>query len=435
MVTPSDSPDGASSPRHTPSADVARTMLATSALTTLGAIPPFLVGAQAVLMQRALGFGAAGLGMAVSTFFAVAALATVVGGGAFERRSRAFGLVVAGSLVAVGGLGVALVVRDWPGLVVAMAVLGAGNAACQGTSNATVGTALPPHRRGLGFGVKQSAVPAAIMFGGLAVPTTSAVLGWRSTFVVTGSLGILVALTGFVCHRAPSRVHSPTARASSAGAPRGPLLLCGVSIAFASSSANFLGAYLASWGHGIGLSIGQAGLLMAAGSASSILVRVVVGHRADQRHGGNLSVVALQMFVGGVCLAFIALLPQVWAVVLFGVLAFGLGWSWPGLLLYAVARVGRDAPGQASSVVQAGAFAGGALGPLLLGLVVERISFQGAWAVAALSFVVASGLTLVARAGFRRDLVRRPPAEPFGYGGGRGAPRWTVGGASGSDQD
>ena len=413
----------------------ARTMLAASALTTLGALPPFLLGAQAVLMQRELGFGAAGLGVAASTFFAVAAVVTIVTGGAFERLAPRTRLVLAGTGVAVGGLVLALLVHDWAGLVAAMALLGAGNAACQGTSNVTVATVLPQHRRGLGFGLKQSAVPAAIMFGGLAVPTTTALLGWRSPFLTTGLIGVLVVVAALLrrdggqgAQRAPHRgqVHDR--------APRGPLLLCGVAMCCASAAANFLGAYLASWAHAVGLSLGEAGLLMAAGSACSILVRVVSGYRADQRHGGNLSVIAAQMFTGAVCLLLLGLVPVGWAVVVGSVLAFAIGWSWPGLMLYAVARVGRDAPGQASSVVQAGAFTGGALGPVLFGLVVSEVGFAEGWLTAAASFALAGALTLVARSGYRRDLHRRPPATPFGYGGGRTQPRFTVGGSVSADE-
>lgn len=199
-------------------------------------------------------------------------------------------------------------------------------------------------------------------------------------------------------------------------------------ITFASAAANFLGAYLASWAHQVGLTVGQAGLLMAAGSGSSILIRIVAGHRADRRFGGNLSIVAVQMASGALCLALIGWLDVPWAVVVFGFLSFGLGWSWPGLFLYAAARVGRDAPAQASSVVQAGAFAGGAIGPVGFGLLVSAVSFQGAWFVASGSFVMATTLVLLARSGFRRDLVRRPPATPFGYGGGRHQPRHVSGG-------
>lgn len=428
---------------------VARLMLGASGLTTLGAIPPFLLGAQAVLVMDELDFGAAGLGVAVSTFFAVAALVTILAGGLFDRAAGPLGRVAGGVLVAAGGLGTALLVHDWRWLVVAMAVLGAANATCQGASNRTVATLLPAHRRGLGFGIKQSAVPAAIMLGGLAVPTTTELFGWRSTFLVTGGVGALVAVSGLVGLLGPAVRRrtaasaavpqvpgsaEPVAVDTSAGpsdggrdrAPWGPLLLCGVAITFASAAANFLGAYLASWAHEVGLTVGQAGLLMAAGSGSSVLVRVLSGLQADRRHGNNLAVVATMTTVGAVCLALLGAVPQVWAVVVFGFLAFAVGWSWPGLMLFAVTRIGRDAPTQASSVVQAGAFVGGALGPVSFGLVVAGLGFRGAWLAAATAFLVAGVLTWLARNGFRRDLLTRPPAQPLGFGGGRQVPRYVT---------
>lgn len=415
-------------------AHVARLMLGASGLTTLGAIPPFLLGAQAVLIMDDLKFGAAGPGVAVSTFFAVAAAVTIAAAGLFDRGGGPRGRLVAGVLVAAGGLGVSLLVHDWVMLVAGMAVLGAANASCQGTSNQTVASVLPAHRRGLGFGLRQSAVPLAIMLGGLAVPTTTEVFGWRSTFLVSGAIGMLVALAGLVgVVRGDTAAVSPAAVASTQvsihparrdRAPWGPLLLCGVAIMFASSGANFVGAYLASWAHEVGLTVGEAGLLMAAGSGSSVLVRVATGARADRRHGGNLPVVAVMMLTGAVCLGLLGTLPHVWAVVLFGFIAFAVGWSWPGLMLYAVARVGRDAPTQASSVVQAGAFVGGALGPVAFGLVAAGVGFRGAWFAAACAFLVAGILTLLARGGFQRDLLARPPAQPFGFGGGRDTPRW-----------
>lgn len=407
--------------------DTARTMLGASGLTVLGSIAPFLLGAQAVLMQQDLGFGPARLGLGVSVFFGVAALGTVLGIGAFTRLGRRVGLAVAGGLVAAGGLIIATVAEGWWALALGMAVLGLANAACQGTANAAVSTALPRHRRGLGFGIKQSAVPVAIMFGGLAVPTTTVLFGWRSTFLVVGVVGLAVALVGLL-RRVPETVAAPQRDGGPPAdrAPRGPLLLCGLAIMFANAGANFLGAYLPSWAHGVGLTVEQAGFLLAAGSGSSALMRVLVGHRADRRHGRNLPVVVAMMLVGAGCLAVLGAVPQVWAVIVFGSLAFAIGWSWPGLFLYAVARLGRDAPAQASSLVQAGAFAGGALGPATYGLVVALVGFQAGWYVAAASFVLAAVLLLFARRGFLRDLRVRPPATPFGYGGGHAQPRYTT---------
>ncbi len=398
-------------------------MTIASAVTTLGAIPPFLLGAQSVWIRQDLRFGEAGLGVAVSAFFGVAAVTALAGSGLIDRIGRRRGHVLAGCLVALGALGVALLADRWWLLVAFMALLGVGNAACQVTSNLAIAQALPPGRRGLGFGIKQSAVPLAMMFGGLAVPTTGALFGWRWTFVVLAVAGVAVAVLVPWLGGAIGRV--PARSAVADRPPRGPLLLCGVATMCASAAANFLGAFLASWGHEVGLSPTQAGLLMAAGSAGNITVRVLVGHRADGRHGANLPIVAAQMLAGAAFLLLLAV-PQAWTVVLFGFLAFAVGWSWPGLLLYAVARVGRDAPAYASGVVQAGAFGGGAVGPAALGGVVALFGYPAAWCAGAGCLLAAAVLVLLARRSFTRDLRVRPPAEPFGYGGGRTAPRHTT---------
>lgn len=409
-----------------------RLMFAASALTVLGSLPPFLVGAQAVLIMRDLAFGVAGVGLVVSVFFGAAAMSTIAMAGTFERMSGRTGRVVAGSLVAIGSLSLAVLVDDLAGLALAMLVLGAANATCQGTSNKSVASALPAHRRGLGFGIKQAAVPTAIMLGGLAVPTTTALFGWRSTFLVTGTVGLLVLLAALLDgRRQPTRemgMQWRHTRTSGDRAPWGPLVLCAVAVGSASMACNFVGAYLASWAHETGLSVEQAGWLMAGGSSTSVVMRVLIGLRADGRFGGNLSIVATMMLGGALALFGLGAVPEPWAVVIFGVVAFGVGWSWPGLMLFAVARVGRDAPTQASSVVQAGAFVGGAVGPVVLGLVVEGAGFWWAWWAGGALFLVSATLTVLARAGFRRDLERRPPTTEFFYGGGRGRPRRVVGG-------
>jgi MFS family permease len=418
-----------------------RLVLGASGLTTLGALPPFLLGAQAILIMEDLRFGPGGLGLAVGVFFAAAAVATLGGAPWFERWDGRTGRLVAGGLVGTGGLATAFLVHTWVGLLAAMTILGLANAACQGSANKTVAAVVPMHRRGLGFGVKQSAVPLAVMLGGLAVPTMTALLGWRSTFLVTAVVGLLVLTlalgsparqpVGRSARAAGARARAFSADVSAARAlqraPRGPLLLCGAGIAFANMAGNFLGAYLASWAHGVGLTLNQAGLLLAAGSGLCVLVRIGSGHGADRRHGGNLPVVAMMLCGGAVSVALLGAVAEPWAVVVFGLLAFGLGWSWPGLMLYAVARVGRDAPTQASSFVQAGGFLGGAVGPALMGWVVTSVGFREAWWCAAGALLVAGGLVLAARAGFHRDLRRRPPQQPFGFGGGRHHPRYVVG--------
>ena len=392
-------------------------MAAASGLTTLGALPPFLLGAQAVWVREDLMIGLGLFGVGISVFFASAAAGSVLAGRLVERGGPRPGQVGAGLLVATGGVLMAALVRGPLSLLATMTVLGLGNACCQTVANLSMARALPPGRRGLGFGVKQSAVPLAIMLGGLAVPTLGGMLGWRSTFVTTAAVGALVGLTSLVRRE---RVAGPAAAiaADLDQPPRWPLLLCGLGITFASAAANFLGSFIASWGYEIGLTATTTGLLMAAGSAGSIAVRVMSGWRADGRHGANLPVVAAQMYAGALCLVGVAVGTEA-TILGFGFLAFSVGWAWPGLLLYAVARLGRDAPARASGVVQAGAFVGGAIGPMGFGALAGEAGFRPTWLLAAACFVVGGTLVLAARRGYRIDLAKRPPRAPITTGGGR----------------
>lgn len=395
------------------------TVVAASLMTTLGTLPVFLLSSQSVYIRQELGFDEVRFGIAVSVFFGSAALAALLGGGLTDRVGRRRSTIAAGAVAAVGGLGIAFLAHSWVVLVALLVLLGIANAACQVTANLTVARVIPPHRRGLGFGIKQSAIPVAIMVAGLAVPTVGALGGWRWTFAATGVGGLLVVVAGL---RLPRAVDGTRARGTETDRPpMRALVLTMVAITLASAAANSLGSFLASWGFHAGLTPSQAGVLMAAGSGANLMLRVFLGHRADRRHGRNLPVVALQMFIGALALGALAIDSPV-TVVVSGFLAFALGWSWPGLLLYAVVRVGRDAPGAASGMVQAGAFIGGAAGPALFGAVVGWVGYQVAWGAAGTLFLAGALLILVARRVFLADLVARPPLHQISYGGGRDRP-------------
>jgi predicted MFS family arabinose efflux permease len=304
-----------------------------------------------------------------------------------------------------------------------MAALGVANAACQVTANLTLSRAVPPNRRGLGFGVKQSAIPLSIMLAGLAVPTIGAVVGWRWTFVCTGLGGLAVTLAGLRISRDTA---DPAEKLGGHDRPAlSALITITVAITLASAAANSLASFIASWAFQVGLTPSHAGLLMAAGSAMNIVGRVVAGHLADRRHGRNMPVIATQMLIGAISLAALAV-PSPWALIPAALVAFAFGWSWPGLVLYAVVRVGRDSPAAASGFVQAGAFVGGAAGPAVFGGVVGINGYQTAWLVAAALFLLAAILVMIARRMFISDLVARPPQVSLGYGGGRGAPARTT---------
>jgi MFS family permease len=381
------------------------TMVAASGMTTLGAIPVFLLSSQSVLVRRDLDFDEARFGIAVSCFFGAAAVTALLGGGFADRLGRRRSTLLAGSLASLGGVGLAWGARSYSMLVLALVVLGMANAALQVTSNLSLAKSIPKHRQGLAFGVKQSAIPLAIFLGGIAVPTVAVVVGWRWTFGIAAALAALVVLGGLSLP--DERSTRAVTRKPVEKAPALALALSATAMAVASMALNSFGAFVAAWGFHIGMTPSQTGYLMAAGSGLSVAARVFTGHRADRRGGRNLPVVATQMLIGAVALAAISVqsVPVLWVA---SILAFAVGWAWPGLMLFAVVRVGREAPGAASGAVQGGAFIGGASGPALFGLLVSHTDYPFAWRVAALFMFTAAALVWLARRMFLRDLAARP---------------------------
>lgn len=386
---------------------VVLTMSAASAMTTLGAVPVFLLSSQSVFIRRDLDFDESRFGLAVSCFFAAAATTALLGGGLVDRLGRRRSTVLAGTVAVLGGAGLAWGAHSYAVLVVALIVLGVANAAMQVTSNLSLAKSIPRHRQGLAFGIKQSAIPFAIVLGGLAVPSVGAVIGWRWTFGITAMLASLVIAGGLFLP--PDVVIRGTARGSLEKAPMPALALTAAAMALGSAAVNSMAAFLPSWGFQIGMTPSQTGFLLAAGSGLSIGTRIVTGHRADRRSGRHLPVVAMQMLFGAACLALISIqsVPMLWVS---ATLAFAIGWGWTGLMLFAVVRVGREAPGAASGAVQAGAFIGGASGPALFGLLVTHMDYPFAWRITSVTLLIAAGMVLLARRMFQRDLDARPVA-------------------------
>lgn len=384
-----------------------RTLLVAVAISTLGALPAFLLGAQFVLVADDLGLDERDLGIAVGVFFASAALASAPAGSLADRLGSRSSMMLAGGLATTAALVVAVVVSSLGGLLVGLTIAGAANAALQMTANAGLARSIPPNRRGLAFGVKQSAVPVAILIGGLAVPAVGLAIGWRWTYgilAVCAGLVVVLALTGRPGSRPRRAVDLHGDRA-----PRGALIVTGVATTLANGAANSLGAFLPAWTFSLGMSPGNSGLLLALGAAACATGRVLSGLAGDRRSGRNMPVVATQMAIGAI--GFFLLAQHDLAVVVLGALiAFGLGWSWPGLLIFAVVRVGRDRPAVASSAVQAGGFAGGAVGPPLFGWLVVSTSYETGWLAGGVALLVAAALLLYARRMFLQDLATRPLA-------------------------
>ena len=117
------------------------------------------------------------------------------------------------------------------------------------------------------------------------------------------------------------------------------------------------------------------------------------GWLADRRRGNHLTVVAATLGIGAGGLALLALSGMT-PLVIGTAIGYGLGWSWPGVLNFAVVRLNPLAPAAATSITQSGVYVGGCVGPLLFGLVAAH-SYPAAWLAAAAAMLAASLLVLI----------------------------------------
>jgi MFS family permease len=378
-----------------------RAVLLAVAVATAGVLPAFLTGGLAVQVRGELDFGAGALGVAVATFFATSSLASAVMGRLVEGVGAHRGMRLAAAGSAASLLGVALLATSWAGLVGCLVLGGLANAVTHPATNLSLAREVQAGRQGLSFGVKQAAIPLATLLAGLAVPGIAATLGWRWAFV--GGAALALAIAALVPAGTSEDVVSRGEEAGEKDARVAPLLLLALGIGLGSTAATPLGAFLVESSVAAGLRVESAGLLLAAGSAVNIAVRVTFGHLADGMSGGRLLLVSGMLGIGVVGFALLAT-GEGGLIVPGALLAFGAGWGWPGLFNFAVVKTSPGAPAAATGITQTGASGGAALGPLVFGLVAEAASYDVAWLVCGTVALVALGAILIGRHMLLRDL-------------------------------
>ncbi|GAA4935364.1 cyanate permease [Actinomycetospora succinea] len=377
-----------------------RTGAGAVAITTATVLPVFLLGALSVQIGDDLGFDPAALGLVVSAYFGVSALVSLPVGKLVERlgsrltsRIGLVGASIAMLLTAVLG-------QSFTAVVVLVLVGAWTNVMGQLATNLTLARAMPAERLGLSFGVKQACVPLATLLAGLAVPAVGLTIGWRWAYVIGAGLALAALL---VAPRGSGR--GERSADSTAERATGALAVIGVAAGLGAASSTGLSIFLVASAVDGGVAPGLAGLVLTLGSVVAVLMRMLHGWLADRRTGGHVAVVAGCLILGAAGVVLLAV-PGSVALVVGTVLGFGLGWSWPGLLQFAVVRLNPTAPAAATSIVQVGVYAGGCLGPVGFGLLATGMSFATAWVVAAVAMLVAGGGVLVGR----RMLVRHRAA-------------------------
>lgn len=376
-------------------------MLQAVSVTAAGVLPAFLVGAMAVQIRHDLDIGPAGIGLAAATLFAVAGLSARPLGLVVQRVGAGRGMTISATLAALSLSGVALA-PTYAVLVVALVVGGAANAMAQPAANLSISRTVRPGRLGFAFGVKQSAIPAATLLGGLAVPGIALVLGWRWAFALGAVMAVGIAAWAAFAG-AGSRMQTASSEGEAdRGTPRGGLVVLTIGAGLASAGATSLGVFLVDSAVLVGWTPATAGLLFAGSALLGLLVRIGLGAEMDRHPRRSPYVLIANLLTGGAVGHLLLGLGNGPLFLVGALLAYGAGWSWPGVLHFAIVRDNRLAAASATGFLQTGLSLGAAVGPLAFGVLTQATSYRAAWlATAAVSLVAAMTMRM------GRRIVRR----------------------------
>jgi MFS family permease len=377
-----------------------------SSTATMSIAPSLLVAATAVQISADLHLDIGQVGLAVSGFYGATAVTTAALGRLVSRQGPRRSLMAVMTVNAAVLVILGLAQNIW---VMAAALLAGGvaNGAVHPASNVVLAQGVRGHL-GLALGIKQSAMPAAGLAGGLAVPAIALTVGWRWAFAVAAlvSCGLIIAA---FCHRpdaGPARLQVDAEGVSEAAAF--PLRLLSVGVCCGAAAGTSLTVLLISGAVASKmLAPGAAGLLAAGCGTVAVLARIGLGWRSDRRPDRDPTVNAFVLLVvccvGGTLMATGS--PVLF--VLGATLAAGLGFGWTGLVHLATMRAHAEDPARATGTLMTG-FAGGSfLGPLVLAQVASQWGYRPVWVcVAVLAVISAVALAVVTRSG-RRSLAPR----------------------------
>lgn len=389
----------------------ALTIFAAVAFTVAAVLPSFLLGGLASLVRADLNFDEARLGLAVGAFYGSSALAAVPGGRLAERLGarRSFLIGIGFAVASLGGI--AMFARTWAALLPFLALAGASNGITQSAASLAIARGVRPHRRGVAFAIKQSAVPVASLLAGLAVPLIGLTVGWRWAFglgavMALGLLALLPAREPEVPHAAPQ----PHVRVKFDRRELRGLIIVAVASGCGAVAANSMGAFYVESAVAGGQPLAAAGLLLSLGSVTGIITRLTLGWLADRHSFDPLRVVGGMMIVGTIGFLVLAYGGGFTLLLAGTLLAFTAGWGWPGLMQLAVVSEHLHAPAAASGIAHSGALSGGLVGPIAFGAVVARYGYTTGWRMVAVVALCGGSLLL-----FERHVPRR--AVPATAGG------------------
>ncbi len=359
-------------------------------ITAASAQGVLLLGAGIGDVGPELGIGPAELGVLTALFFGSAAFTSAPAGRLVQRIGwqkavRIIALAEGSLLLAIAALAHSQVV-----LGLLLTTMGAVYGLANPAANQALADHVDPKHRGVLFGLKHAGIPTATLLAGGAVPVIILSFGWRTAFVVAAGLAFMLL---FVVPRGdfdPSAHHlEEDPRRTVEPLPRSLLKWLAVTGLLGTISVVGLSTFLVSSLVDDGFTDATAGWIQFGGALFSIASRISYGWATDRFGGKGFAAVATLNAIGG--LVFLAFVPASgwWLAILVG-LGFATAWGWPGLFTYSVVNANPSTAAASSALAYSGVFAGAALGPLLIGWIIDEVSFEASWVFTAGCLVVAA---------------------------------------------
>lgn len=366
---------------------LAKASTAAITVATSSVLPLFLVGALSVQLSEDLNITPGALGTTSAAFFTAGAIASPFIGLSTDRfgvqnvmRAAILLVVIVLILIGVG-------VNSLGSLLILLALGGAANALAQLTVNIYLSQRTHPQQQGTAYGIKQSAIPVAGLLAGLSVPLLGLTIGWRYTFML---LAIPVAaLVVFTPGRTDITASRKAKQVEGYRMPKKVLRIVALGSGLGAASGSCLTIFLVPSAVAAGFSAHDGALIYALACAVGIASRLTAGIRADIRGQKHIESVALMLGLGS--LGFMSLATGYPLLFPLGAaVAFGLGWGWPGLLIFAAVQRSSAYPAEGTAYVQIGASIGCVIGPSVFGALADHFSYNVAWSYTAANLIGAS---------------------------------------------
>lgn len=338
------------------------------------------------------------LGSAFTAFSLVGAVSSPVMGSLTDGGTRR--VLLGLFAVSTAAMVVVAAAPNFGVLLAGAALGGLSLGAANPVTNRVVSERISPARRGLVVGLKQSGPPLGLLVAGVVLPPLVLAVGWRwamATSALIAAAGLFI--TPFSLSGAKAGTETPATRmADEGGETRSVvwwLTIIGFGVALGlSGMIAFVPLYAQ---EAVGASTAAAGALAAVMGLAGVAGRIGWGSVSGRFARPSSALLIISGISVAATLAVAAAeglgLGLLWAGVL-GVGGSMLAWHAVAWLVI-IDRVGTGGVGKASGVMQVGNSAGFALGPPMVGVIVDATtSYTTAWGVVAGIFVITGVLTM-----------------------------------------